>query len=252
MSKYYYIVYIVAGLIISAMLISIYMLSHQPLRLSSYGKKSESIYAQSGISDEEFLNKVRFVNSQKVTNMVINHGANVQAEDKKGRNAMSLAAMFNRHANVLAVLHELGVAIDKQDVNGYTPLMLSLMSANNNDTHQIVNKLIELGADVNAITNSGISVLMLAISVESDPEIIQALLINGVNVNYQNPQGVTALMIAAQVAHDTKVLKLLLDHKANVRLKDTIGVTAYEIALANENIDQNDGVVKRLKVKIDP
>jgi ankyrin repeat protein len=78
----------------------------------------------------------------------------------------------------------------------------------------VVEFLIEKGADVNIQTQSGrvLTPLLLA-SYGGNKEIVELLLANGAEINVKNDAGDTALDIAKQRNH-TEIVELLREHQS--------------------------------------
>jgi hypothetical protein len=92
-----------------------------------------------------------------------------------------------------------------------------------------ITRLIQQGADVNAVDKEGGTVLMRAVPFNRNPEAIAALLKAGANVNAVGPGGVTALMTAVG-RPNTEVLAILLKAGANVHAVGPKGLTTLMIA----------------------
>lgn len=90
--------------------------------------------------------------------------------------------------------------------------------------YSIVDKLIDEGANVNAIDYHDGSVLMTA-SRYGRLQIVGRLIARGANVNFQHRDGATALMWASQVGSLSVVEKLIAEG-ADVNAKDKYGKTA--------------------------
>ncbi len=73
----------------------------------------------------------------------------------------------------------------------------------------------------------------------STPEIIEILIDAGADVNSRDAEGQTPLMWAAE-SNAPEVVQLLLDKGANASLKDEYGKTAFEYAQENEDIKGTD------------
>ena len=116
----------------------------------------------------------------------------------------------------------------------------------------IVNLLLEHGADVNLTNNRGRTALMLAArnsNKDSNVETVKLLLEYGANVNVVNNDRMTALMLAACYSNEDsniETVKLLLEHRANVNLVDNEGWTALMKAARNFNECSNIETVKLL------
>lgn len=108
-----------------------------------------------------------------------------------------------RSNNANAVVHELekGADVNKQDKNGYTALMFSMMYG------------------------------------FKDTKIVNILLSHGARPNIQSNDGTTALMLAASHMADIKIVKMLLQHGADPKIKDFYGRTALKLASMPLNPD---------------
>ncbi len=83
----------------------------------------------------------------------------------------------------------------------------------------VVNVLLEKGADVNAKTKEGRTALMMAVLERNQMEIAKALLQRGADVNAKDEEGQTALTAAVKRDH-AEVAKLLRDCGAETTLID--------------------------------
>lgn len=101
-------------------------------------------------------------------------------------------------------------------------------------------KLINKGADVNAIDSYGNSALIWALLPKSEYlfdenivfEMVEILLDFGAQVNQKNHEGKTTLMFACLRGY-TSIVKLLLEHEANIHDYDNDGQSALFLALIN-------------------
>lgn len=106
-----------------------------------------------------------------------------------------------------------------------------------NGKHELVQLLLQAGADVDALAEGGITPLMYAAS-EGHEAIVAALLVAGAEVNRQSDERVTALMETTSV----RVAQRLLEAGADPELTDYRGYTVFEIATeeANKNPKRNE------------
>lgn len=102
---------------------------------------------------------------------------------------------------------------------------------------EIVNLLIEKGADINSQNDLGNSALHCA-SNKGQIEIVKLLLTNGAKINLQNLEGYTALHEASSGGH-LEILKLLLENGAMKDIKTKKGETALSSLFRsiNPNMD---------------
>ena len=114
---------------------------------------------------------------------------------------------------------------------GYTCIMLISLAQIQNDTHRaVVGRLFGLG-DVNIrATQHGQTALMLAVS-HGRLDMVQLLVEAGADVNIRDEDGSTALMCAAEHGH-MEIVKYLLQHPdTDVLAKDNDGLTALAVAM---------------------
>jgi ankyrin repeat protein len=99
--------------------------------------------------------------------------------------------------------------------NGYTPLHLAIFSIKHK---QIVEMLVNKGADVNAQPASGATALFFAV-IRDQKDDVQFLLDHGANVNLPDAYGDTALDMALRLQYGS-IIQILLDKGADVNAVD--------------------------------
>ncbi|MGG4392837.1 ankyrin repeat domain-containing protein [Paenibacillus thiaminolyticus] len=103
---------------------------------------------------------------------------------------------------------------------------------------EAVRTLLDLGAEVNAMSRSAISfipsntALHAAIAGARNQEVIQLLLERGANPGLFDSNGHTCLHVAAMHDDGIEVIRLLLEHGADVNARAEGGDTALSLALA--------------------
>lgn len=105
----------------------------------------------------------------------------------------------------------------------------SLMAAAMNGHYLMEKYLLEEGASVTAIDNSGKTALMFAAEKNFDPRPAELLIEKGADVNAYDKKGWTALMFAAYNGNG-KVVDMLLAKGANFETENQDGKTALELA----------------------
>jgi len=164
-----------------------------------------------------------FVSSAKgydrIASRLIGKGADVNAAVTKTTNydgreiAMwttpLMASLWGQHSNVGHTLIENGADISRTDDNGAGVLFIAAIQ----DDQQMINALIEKGADVNAATTTDF---------ELDGEMVFA--------------GTTPLM-AALASNQNENARILIDHGASVNAKDDKGRNALMIAAENSGVE---------------
>ena len=163
----------------------------------------------------------------------IANGRNVNARDKDGRTPLKWAAGHHlSSASIVELLLDHGAQIEARDNTGVT----ALMAAVDSNRSEIVKLLLDRGAQVNARSNYGRIPLIIAAAPrlrnpENEIKIVKLLLGAGANVDGRNPKGNTPLMLAAGDSSTPEIVALLLDHGAEVNAHDRNGVTPLMFAV---------------------
>jgi len=106
--------------------------------------------------------------------------------------------------------------VDARDMkNGYTPLSLSLFASRHKELVQL---LVEKGADVNAMAASGATPLFFAV-LRDQKDDVQFLLDHGANVNLADAYGDTILDCALHLQYGSLV-QMLVEKGADVNALD--------------------------------
>ena len=120
-----------------------------------------------------------------------------------------------------------GADVNAVDGFGNTVLMFAALGNSNPDVLRV---LIENGADVNAAKNDGITPLMFAANRNSNPDITQVLIKNDAGVNAADNEGRTPLMLAAVNNSNPDVLRVLIENEVDVNITAHNGMTPLMFA----------------------
>ncbi|KAM0416002.1 hypothetical protein ACHAPT_013029 [Fusarium lateritium] len=129
---------------------------------------------------------------------------NVNETSSMGRSALGISCA-NGSAEVVDVLLEKGADITAVDKNGLIPLI----AASAGGHMEVVKLLLEKGADITAIDNGGWAPLITA-SNNGHMDVVKLLLEKGADVTAVDNDGLTPLIAASRNDH-IEVVKLLLD-----------------------------------------
>ena len=129
--------------------------------------------------------------SVEVVQTLIDHGADVNATVTATNSTALMWAVSEAHSEIVEALLEAGADPRISTIKGFTPLMFA---ARNGDIHTAV-KLIEAGVDVNLLTADATHILPFAITIGQD-EFALFLLENGADPN-GSMNGVSALHAAS-------------------------------------------------------
>ena len=131
--------------------------------------------------------------------------------------------------NIVEFLIERGADVNGKTYDGETPLFHAAW----HNLRDVVELLINRGANINAQNNDGQSALFDAAGGNDARDVAELLLDLGLDVNATDNDGSTPLHNAAYF-HALEVAVLLLDRGAHVNTKTTGGDTPLDIALESE------------------
>ncbi|KAL3474282.1 ankyrin repeat-containing domain protein [Aspergillus californicus] len=161
--------------------------------------------------------------SVRIVKALLDHNANIHTVDRQQRTALSWAAIEG-NTDIIQLLLEAGANVNHADQDGNTPLLLCIA------TQEAVEKLLQSGADVNAVDRTGCSALMNAARSHRET-IVQLLLNHGAKVDQAAQHGRTAVVYAAFRAEDhrqSQVFDMLIAAGCNLNVRDTSGKCAQD------------------------
>jgi len=127
--------------------------------------------------------------------------------------------------------------INTPNKSGYTPLII----AGYRNQLEAVKVLLDLGANVNAISEDG--TVLTAACYKSNTALVKILLEQHADVNVKNNAGTTPLMFAI-MAENEEIVKLLIENKADTQTIDNSRKSAVDFAKDCDSI-----VIKQLIIK---
>ena len=181
-----------------------------------------------------------------IAELLIEKGADIEARNVDGINALVYAVSLNDEEMVKFLLEkgaDANTVCEIENEHIYmppTPLMNAVYNGNTN----IINMLLENGADINYTTDEMTPLIYAAY--KGNTNIINTLLENGVDINYTNYYGMTALMYAASY-NQFEAVKILLENNADTSITDEDGRTALDMAKSKDNRKYNNDIVKLLE-----
>ena len=170
--------------------------------------------------------------SEEVIQVIIDHGADVNATNKQNCTALMLASI-NGNVNVMNVLLKAGANKAIEDTNCDTWLQYALYG---NCSEEVLQVIIDHGADVNATNKQKRTALMLA-SMNGNMDVINVLLKVKAKMEIEDADGYTWIHYAVVKSCNKEVLQAIIDHGANVNATSKQKRTALMMVSRNGNVD---------------
>jgi ankyrin repeat protein len=164
---------------------------------------------------------------------LVEKGIDINTKDNYGETAL-IKSYENDNFDILKYLIEKGLDINTKNYKGYNPLLISCMWP----YFELIENLIkEYKADIHVTDNDGNTPLHLVFHCEyPEIEIVEFLLDNGANINAKNNRGENVLRCACEHYGIEDIIKLLIEKGADINMKDNKGRTALKAACETEDL----------------
>lgn len=143
--------------------------------------------------------------------LLLKHGANIDALDKSGHTMLATAAKSGHH-RIAKLLLGYGANIEAQNDDKQTPLWLAV----NGHDYQITELLLQNGANINIADKYGRTPLLSAVE-GKDTQLVKLLLQNGADIDISEQGGRTPLIEAVRRGYG-HLVELLLENGADVNI----------------------------------
>ena len=188
------------------------------------------------------LHRATWMEHKDIIELLIQHGANVNAKDKWGYTPLSYAVYKDDYLYLMNILIANGAEVDTKDPSGETYLHYAATAGRT----EAVKLLLEAGANINTKSDRGQTAVHAILDIRNSDynryrqskDTVELLLSKGADVNLKDKDGRTPLHLAAESA-DGHIVELLLDKGAKVDEKDDeSGFTALHHAarFGNKNV----------------
>lgn len=169
-----------------------------------------------------------------IANLLVDRGADVNRDNGFGWLPLHEVAQQGNQEWVGKITSDPFAYRDRPERSGETPMLVAL----NNGHNDVALHLVEIGCDVNAQTDSGVSPFMLAVERQKS-NLVEAMLQRKGDVNLADKAGRTALDRAENWPEGLKLLSgLKVEKSIAVNVEDS---TAPEVK-AEENTISGDGI----------
>jgi len=181
------------------------------LKLLVAAGASLNLKLEGNLANDSILEYAASRNDLDMVNFLIDQKLNVDLSGDKGTTPLMAASEYHA-TKILERLLEVGANVNAQNVNGDTALMLATAA----DTSRI---LLQHHAKTELVNSKGMTVLMSA-AAKNELEKVQALVEAGADINASDPRGETALTIAGDqgAADVVQWLKGKGAQRTNVRI----------------------------------
>ena len=164
--------------------------------------------------------------------MLIQNGADIQAQDCDGSTVLHYASRYSNQEVVEFLLKLNEISVNATDNNNQTPLMYACYEGGRLEN---IKMLIKNGADIQASSSNGSTVLHLA-SRNSNQEVVEFLLkMNEISVNATDNSNQTPLMYACYDGGHLDNIKMLTQNGADIQTSSSNGSTVLHFASALSN-----------------
>ena len=119
-------------------------------------------------------------------------------------------------------------------LTGFTFLMYAVQ--NHDVDLELINLLIDNGANVNYAAKNGKTILMYAIENKSNLNLLKLLIENGADINTVDKKGKNILMYSIENNNKIELVKFLIEKTANINTFDKEGKNILMYAIENKNI----------------
>ncbi|EAY07153.1 ankyrin repeat protein, putative [Trichomonas vaginalis G3] len=176
------------------------------------------------------LNNAVMFNSKEIVDILILHGANINAKGKNGKTAIHIAAIYGRK-ELAELLLSIGADINAKDKKGRNALHHAI---GQNDLESLEKDLESEKIDIHSKDINYDTYVGWSTNLTDNMDIVELLISHGIDINSRDNDGDTALHLAAFL-NVKDVVEFLIPKCADINAKDNYGKTALHWAAFNNN-----------------
>jgi ankyrin repeat protein len=187
-------------------------------------------------------------NTQKALKQ-ISTSKKLDKKDKDGNTTLHIAVLNGNYPVTEALLSK-GINVNTRNYSGNTPVHTGILSEKVN--LQVINLLLDSGADINATNNQDQTPLILASSRESNTmefedqiNLVEMLINRGAAPDAVDKFKANALHYAAFNGKPLKVVEILADSVNDIDTQTIHGFTPYDLAAQNGQVEAARMLLKR-------
>ncbi|GLH04840.1 E3 ubiquitin-protein ligase mind-bomb [Gryllus bimaculatus] len=194
----------------------------------------------------------QYQDSIELIKLLVEHGVSVNKGNTENITPLHVASKSYK-LDVVKELVKNGAVVNVQDFNNFTPLMEAIdevrskWNQKNETPLEVIRFLLDNGANVNLTDLHGRSAFFIAVCVNWN-ECVQLLLEYGPDVNMRTNDNRTALFIAAN-KENLPLVKLLLNYGAVVDVICDDGTMPLHEAIHNGNVSVAEELMKKINVE---
>ncbi len=157
-------------------------------------------------------------------NLLLTYGANPNAKDIYGDTALHVATMLNAEVEVLQMLINAGADVNERNKKGSSPIAVAIETKNSQHTAFYA----RTGADIHSENLDSLTPLMRALKAEQ--ELFRAC-ITPQNISTRDSYGNTVLHVAVKERAATPYIEYLLESGADINTQNKVGDSPLYIAV---------------------
>ncbi|KAG6355984.1 hypothetical protein INS49_015369 [Diaporthe citri] len=171
---------------------------------------------------------------------LLRHGADINLTTPSGRHALFFALANRRIAATKELLeHDTSPILDMEDEHAGFPLEVALADEDTRDDGELVEMLLEAGANLEFENKNKVTVFTIAVY-RGQKEVVKLLLKRGVDINHRDVWDYTPLLVSIQskAPASTEVMRLLVDSGANLNDRLPGDSTVLHVAMWEADLDK--------------